>query len=432
MAVVAASLAHGGLGLGRHRRVEGLEAVPGDGALEGVVEDAGGGQRLAQIGRLDEGLAPGALSAGPVVALVGLEFAFVVGAAFERAGEPGLDRMVGGFEVQHQEVEGAVARAGDLGLVAVHQAAVRGIEPGLGDRAHGGDRVLEGGEAHRAGGPVGGPVLKPHPGFGDDAEGALGADQQAVGARPRAGARQAARFEHPLRGHRTQAFDEVVDMGVEGGEMPARAGRDPAAQGGMREGLREVPERQPVGLQLRLQHRAEGARLDARRAARPVDLQHPVHGLQVQADGAGEVVAHVGLDPADDARAAAVGHHRDPRPRGPVEHADDVLLGARMEHEVGRVRHLPGEHARAVRKRLAVGVAEPRMHAGIGDGRERVGDGNAGARQVELVLARHRPKRRHLAPETGGERRHGLLLGRRVEPFAFQAPAPELGARRHG
>ena len=40
----------------------------------------------------------------------------------------------------------------------------------------------------------------------------------------------------------SEAFDEIVDMGIERGEVPAGPGRDPAAEGGEFEALRVVPD----------------------------------------------------------------------------------------------------------------------------------------------------------------------------------------------
>ena len=136
-------------------------------------------------------------------------------------------------------------------------------------RARGGEEVRE---AHRAAGAEARPVLEPHPGLGDDAENAFGADEQPVGAGPGAGAGQAARLDDAARRHHAQAFDEIVDMGVERGEMAARARRDPAAQCRILEALREMPQRQIVRLQLRLERRAEDAALDARGARGAVDF----------------------------------------------------------------------------------------------------------------------------------------------------------------
>ena len=168
-----------------------------------------------------------------------LRRAAVIGAAFERALHPRLDVVIGRLERQHHDGDRAVGRAGVVGLGRIEDAAIRRIEPGLRDRAHGargGEEVLE---AHRAAGAERRAVLQPHPGLRDDAENAFRADHHAVGARAGAGAGQAAAFDHALRRHHAQRFDEIVDVGVERREMAAAARRDPAAERRIFEALRE-------------------------------------------------------------------------------------------------------------------------------------------------------------------------------------------------
>src|ERR1035437_3930663 len=74
------------------------------------------------------------------------------------------------------------------------------------------------------------PILKPHPGLGDDAENSFGTDEHPVRAGTRARAGQAARFDHSGWSDDAEGFDEVVDMRVQRREMPARPRRDPSAQ----------------------------------------------------------------------------------------------------------------------------------------------------------------------------------------------------------
>ena len=93
-------------------------------------------------------------------------------------------------------------------------------------------------------------------------------------ARSRAG--QAARFHGAGRRHRAHAFDEIVNVRVEGGEVAARAGGDPAAESRELEALRIVPDREPVRFQRRFDRRAADAGLDACGAARLVHFEHAV------------------------------------------------------------------------------------------------------------------------------------------------------------
>ena len=106
-------------------------------------------------------------------------------------------------------------------------------------------------------------------------------------------------------------LDEVVDVGVDAGVVAAGAGGQPAAEGRELEGLREVAQRVAVRPELVLEHRAEGAGLDARGPRDRIDLEHPVEAAEVDRDDAGEPVADGALDAADDRRAAAVGDRGD-------------------------------------------------------------------------------------------------------------------------
>ena len=172
-------------------------------------------------------------------------------------------------------------------------------------------------------------------------------------------------------------------MGVEGREMAARAGRDPAADGRELEALGKVAKRQAVRLERRLERRPEHAALDARRAARAIDLEHPVQALQIEADRAGEAVADGRLDAADDARAAA---ERDHRGAGSAAHSSTALTSSSdcgLRNHIRRVVEVAREGAHGVRERLAVGVQQ----ALVGLGRAQTGE----------------PGRR---PSRGGAQRH--------------------------
>ena len=139
--------------------------------------------------------------------------AAVVAAALGRACDPGVERVVGRFEGDQQQRPGAVAGAVVEGLARVEEPAVGGVEPGLGDRPAGGDRVLEALELGGQVGAVGRPVLEPHPGLGDDAEGALGAEEEPVGARSGAVAGEAAGL-HQAAGVTTRSDSTKSSMWV--------------------------------------------------------------------------------------------------------------------------------------------------------------------------------------------------------------------------
>ena len=299
-------------------------------------------------------------------------------------GHPGVDRMVGGFEGEDEQALLVGVDAIGARLVVVDDAQVRGIEPGLRDGANGprgGEKI---GEAEHGVGPEARPALQPHPGLGDDSERALGADHHPVGAGAGARARQAARLHHAGRRDRADAFDEIVDVGVEGGEVAAGAGRDPAAEGRELEALRIVADGEAVRLQGRLDRRPANAALNARGAARRVDLEHPVEMAHVEADRAGVAVADGRLDPADDRGAAAERNDRDLRAARPIEHGRDVGFALRQGDEIGRVGEVASEGAHRFRIGLAVGVEKPlvwllRQDAGEGGGR---GDAGRAERDV--------------------------------------------------
>ena len=168
---------------------------------------------------------------------------------------------------------------------AVEDAAVRRIEAGLRDGAHGARGGEERSETNRRAGAEFRARLQPHPGARDHAERSLRADEHAVGARSGARSGQAARFHHAARRHHAQAFDEIVDMGIEAGEMAARAGRDPAAERGIFEALRKMPQGDAVRLELVLQRRTIDAAFDQRGARGLVDLDDLAEIAQVERDG---------------------------------------------------------------------------------------------------------------------------------------------------
>jgi hypothetical protein len=195
-----------------------------------------------------------------------LRLAAVIGAAFERARHPRFDGVIAGFEGQHQDRHTAVRSAGIEHLLRVEDTAIRRKQSGLRDRPQSPGR---GKKIYKLHGPAAAKlrtILQPHPGLRDDAKDTLRADQQPIRARAGARAREPPRLDHALRGDDAERFNQIIDVGVEGGEMTARAGRDPAAERRALETLREMTKREPVRLELRFQRRPESAGLDARRA----------------------------------------------------------------------------------------------------------------------------------------------------------------------
>src|SRR6185369_8493071 len=192
---------------------------------------------------------------------------------------------------------------------------------------------LEGG---RGGGTKRRTVLETHPRLDDDAENALRADEQTIGARPRARAGKASGRDHPGRRHDAQRFHELVHVGVERRVVAARAGGDPAPEGRELERLREVAEGERMRTELVLERGPEDAGLDARRARGAIDLEDAIEVAEVERHDAGVPAARGRFDATDDARAAAVRNGDRPRARAPVEHGDDVRFVARKGDDVGR------------------------------------------------------------------------------------------------
>ena len=77
---------------------------------------------------------------------------------------------------------------------------------------------------------------------------------------PGARARQPPALPGPARGDRPHRLDQVVDVGLQRREVPAGPGRDPAAEGRVLEGLREVAQGEPVLAQLLLEAAARSPR----------------------------------------------------------------------------------------------------------------------------------------------------------------------------
>ena len=342
--------------------------------------------------------------------------------------------MIGGLEAEHQDRGVAVRGPGVGSLQRVEQPAVRGVQTRLRDRAHHlrpAQEALRAREPHARGGPEAGSLLEPHPGFDQDSERSLGSDPEAIRARPRSRAGQAARLHDPRRCHHAQRFHELVDVREEGRVMSARTGRDPAAQARELEGLREVAKREAVGPQLVLESGAEDARLDARRARDGVDLEHAIQPSQVDREGAAQVAEVARLDSAHHARAAAVRNCRQTLARAPFEKSDDVGFAAGEGHEIGRIRELAARRAHDV----AVGLAVAVRGAVVGCAREQLGEGarrgDARRPQRDLLEARRGRDAQLRLPEARSQRAADpgrLLLAR---PRALEPPSPEAAARGH-
>ena len=220
-------------------------------------------------------------------------------------------------------------------------------------------------------------------------------------------------------------------MGVQSGEVAARASGQPATERRELERLREEPQRQAVRPQLVLQPRPEHAGLDPGRPTGAVDLEDAVEPAEVEADDAGVVPVQARLDSADDRTAAPVRDDRDLRPRTPVEHVDHVPLVDRPHHQIGDVAQIAGQVADDVAEGLAAAVRRAVGRPGRADARQRRRRREAYRRQVErrhirrLVRGGNRPGHRRRHPSD-----QGLAL-RRTDGVLHAAPAPPRPGPAH-
>ena len=204
----------------------------------------------------------------------------------------------------------------------------------------------------------------------DHAEDALTADHHPVGTRACARAGQPAALPPALRRQHAHRLDEVVDVRVVRRVVAAGAGGDPTAQRREAEALGEVAQREPLGAQLGLELGAVDPGLDARRPRDGVELEHAVEAVHGHRDdGVGARRVHA----PHHRRPGAEGHHLRVVRRAPVEHRDELLVGAGVGHDVGRVGEVQVERVGAVGEVGAVGVEGPLPRLGGAEGREGIG-----------------------------------------------------------
>ena len=178
-------------------------------------------------------------------------------------------------------------------------------------------------------------------------------------------------------------------MGLQGGEMPAGPGRDPAPERRELERLREVAEGQAVRAQAVLEIRTERAGPDQRRAGDLVDLGDPAQPAEIDRDRAPVAVPDPRLDAADDAGAAAERNRGEPALGAELEQAPDVVLIAGERDQVGRSLEAAAEAADDVAVGAAHGMPDPIRRRVAEDLRERLRRPQPGRRDVDR-LERHR------------------------------------------
>jgi hypothetical protein len=141
---------------GRHDAlVKNRKALPGDGCLEGLAEQAHGHEQIPQIGCAEEGLTPGASSVdiaarttpgfadASVLALSAVTASGVspttaiphvptmIPAQLERPLHGGVDGVIGGLEAEQEQRTGAVAGERQARLGGVDETAVGRVQARL-------------------------------------------------------------------------------------------------------------------------------------------------------------------------------------------------------------------------------------------------------------------------------------------------------------
>ena len=296
----------------------------------------------------------------------------MIAGELEGAIHPGVERVIGGLERDQEDRAAATRDLVEQALGGIEQAAVGGLQAGARQGAGRGDGVIEADELDRGASAKARARGDPHPGLGDDAERALGAEPEAVGIGAGAGGGQAPGGDQAARGDDGHRLDEVVDVGGAGRVVTAGAGREPAAERRVLEGLREVAEGDAVRGEAGLERGAEGAGADARGTRELIDLVDAGELREIEAGDAGPVGARAEreLDATDDAGAAAVGDRGDASGGAPVEDGGDVGGAARAQDDIGRGREVAGEAADQIGIAAAVGVRGAIARRGRGDGCE--------------------------------------------------------------
>ena len=210
--------------------------------------------------------------------------------------------------------------------------------------------------------------------------------------------------------------------------MAAGAGGDPTAERREAEALREVAEREPLGPELGLELWAVDPGLDAGRPRDGVELEEPVEPVHGHGhDGVGLRRVHA----PHDGRPGAEGHHLRAVRRAPVEDGDELVLRARVGHDVGRVGEVEVERVGAVGEVGAVGVERPLPRLGGAAPGERVRHPDAGRAQLGVGQVGYRRRRdgdtealRQVLGAAGP-----ILVGRLLR---LESPGPEGTTRRHG
>ena len=221
---------------------EGVEPVPGDRGLEGLRQHAHRDEGVAQVGRAQERVAPGARSsrALPSRSSHSPPCAAQIASARVHALVDGQRRA--DSKPSTSSACAAVAGEGQRRLARVDQPAVGGPQPGLHDLAHGGGSRARSRRSARppsGGGPGAG--MHAHPRLRDHAERPLrrrAACGRARARRPSPAAAATPTAPRPACSARTDSTRSSMCVGPRR-EVPAGARRDPAAERRELERLRD-------------------------------------------------------------------------------------------------------------------------------------------------------------------------------------------------
>ena len=356
------------------RLVEGVEALPGDRGLERVGQHPERDEHVAQVRRAQERLAPGAgrAAARSLGRLVPCPAVLARTARAPRAIRSSTG-VVGRLEAEHEQRARAVAGARQRRLARVDQPAVGRLQPRLRRRpapprapaAKSAKRTARAGACARRG------CTRTHasvitPRIPSRAE------QQPVGRRAGAGARQPPRLPHAGRRDRADRLDEVVDVRL----SPSRSARRRASRSSRRAsrarttaGSSAASARARASCSSSAGPSAPAWMRAARETASTSSTRSSAPRSSVTAPA--NACRDARLDAADDARAAAERDDRRADVGRPFEHALDVGLVARARDDVGRVVDPPAERAHDVAVGAAVRVPHALVAVARADRRER-------------------------------------------------------------
>ena len=197
-------------------------------------------------------------------------------------------------------------------MVAPHRLGGDQREPRLALQAiEGGDRRGSAGAGGKRADPCRGAARQPQHGAGDDAERALGADQQLLDVIALIGLGDLREIgEHgAVRQHRLEAENALSHGAVAKGLAAAGIGRDHAADGGAVAGADIDAGRQPMSGRGLLEGAERHAGLDQRRPGARVECDDPLHPAQRH-----DHRPRGGRGAAGNARATALGNDGDTLP----------------------------------------------------------------------------------------------------------------------